>query len=96
MQGAIFFDEIEHPFHQSVLLEVGKNAEGDSIAAEMRLVICVAAGTAKRALPRNFNGQQRLSTAENCGPGMEQFLSLQDISSEAGKYWLLLSTFADA
>lgn len=69
-------NKIDHSLNEGVLFEIRKNAKGNAVAAEMCLVVGIAARAAKRALLCNFNGQQRFSTAEDGGPGLEEFLSL--------------------
>jgi hypothetical protein len=55
VERAILVNEIENSLHEGILLEVGENAQGDTVATEVRLIVGIAAGAAERAFPGNFN-----------------------------------------
>jgi hypothetical protein len=56
VERPIFVDKVENPLHQGVLFEVGENTKGDTVAAQVRIIVRIAARAAERALPRNFDG----------------------------------------
>ena len=49
-------NEIDHTLHEGVLFEVGKNAQSNAGAAQMRLIEGIASRATQRALFCNFNG----------------------------------------
>jgi hypothetical protein len=95
MQRAIFVDKIEYSLDEGVLFVVGKNPKSNAVPTEMRVVVGIAAGTAKRALPRNFNREERLSTLKDGGPGLEKFLCLHVIPLKPASGGFLYSTVTD-
>jgi hypothetical protein len=73
MHGAIEVDQINNALHQGILFVIGKNAQSDPIATQVRFVVGIAAGAPERALAGEFNGEEWLSAIENVGPGLQDF-----------------------
>jgi hypothetical protein len=71
VQGPVLAHETQNAIDQLISAEVIELAQSDS-AAEVRIAVGVASGTAQRAFPRNLDRQERDSAGQDPAPGGQQ------------------------
>src|SRR5262245_56974343 len=80
MKRAVLVDHRHEVVNQLLSLEVADGAQGQLDAAEVVVAVGVAAGTVKRALPRNLDREGRRVAGEDSTPGCKNAFHRPTIS----------------